>query len=224
MWQRRLILVSGFALGLILVGLLRDSGYHDSILTPYSAYATSLYIALTVAFAIMLGRNGVELRRVGFAQAPQRRHVLLALVAVAFLQLAAPVLEPLFEDLLGSGRDLGRFDGVRGSLPQLLAVLALSWAVAAFGEEIAFRIVLLGSLRSVLPDMRAATVTAVVLQAVVFGFVHLYQGPAGIAGATISGLVYGTITVMARGIIWPAALAHGLNNSIGLLMLYYGVA
>ena len=53
---------------------------------------------------------------------------------------------------------------------------------------------LLGGLRSILAETRAATVFAVVAQAAVFGFVHLYQGPAGIAGATISGLVYGTIT------------------------------
>lgn len=68
-----------------------------------------------------------------------------------------------------------------------------------------------------------AIAAAVLLQAIIFGLVHLYQGPAGVAGATLSGLVYGTITVMARGAIWPAAMAHGFNNTIGLVMIYSGV-
>ncbi len=222
MQRRRLILVSSFALGLVFVGLLRNARFVDGVLTPYSDYATGLYIALTIAFAVMLVRSGVELHRLGFARWPHWRHVALALAAVAFLQAVAPVMEPLFEDMLGSERNLGRFADVRGSLPRLLAVLALSWTFAAFGEEIAFRIVLLGGLHSLFPDSRTATGLAVVLQAAVFGLVHLYQGPAGIAGATVSGLVYGTITVLARGLIWPAAFAHGINNTIGLLMIYHG--
>lgn len=224
MQPRRLVLVCGFALGLVFVGLLRNAAFRDAALTPYSGYATGMYIALTIAFAVMLGRSGVELRRFGFAQTPRWRHVALALAAVAFLQGAGPLLEPVFETLLGSGRDLGRFASVRDDLPRLLAVLALSWTFAAFGEEIAFRIVLLGGLRSLLPDTRAAIVAAVLLQAAVFGLVHLYQGPAGIAGATVSGLVYGTVTVMAGRTIWPAVLAHGTNNTIGLLRVYLGAA
>ena len=224
MRRRRLILVCGFALGLLLVALLRNAGFVEGALTPYAGYATSLYVLLTIAVAVMLIRNGAELQRLGFARAPNWRHVGLALAAVAFLQITGLALEPVFENLLGTGRDLGRFDDVRGSLPQLLSVLALSWTFAALGEEIAFRIVLLGGLRSLLSDTEAAVIVAVVLQAAIFGFVHLYQGPAGIAGAALSGLVYGAITIMARGAIWPAALAHGVNNTIGLLTLYYGAA
>jgi membrane protease YdiL (CAAX protease family) len=61
---------------------------------------------------------------------------------------------------------------------------------------------------------------ALVVQAVVFGFVHAYQGPAGILGTTINGLIYGGLTLAARGSIWPAALAHGSSNTIGIMELY----
>lgn len=73
-----------------------------------------------------------------------------------------------------------------------------------------------------LGEGRSAWIIAVLLQAVVFGFVQIYQGPAGAAGATISGLVFGILTVAGRGSIWPAALAHGVNNTIGLTVLYHG--
>lgn len=63
---------------------------------------------------------------------------------------------------------------------------------------------------------------ALLLQAAIFGLIHAYQGPAGIAGATTSGLVFGALTLAARGSIWPAALAHGVNHAIGLIQIYQG--
>ena len=59
-----------------------------------------------------------------------------------------------------------------------------------------------------------------VIQAVVFGLVHAYQGPAGVLGTAINGLIYGGITLAARGSIWPAAIAHGSSNSIGIMELF----
>jgi membrane protease YdiL (CAAX protease family) len=50
---------------------------------------------------------------------------------------------------------------------------------------------------------------------------HIYQGPAGVVGAGVSGLVLGSLVLAARGSIWPAVLAHGSRNSIGLILLYF---
>jgi membrane protease YdiL (CAAX protease family) len=222
MKRRQIAWVMVFSLTLLFVGLLRKSAFDDNALTPYSGHATSLYVAVTVIAAILLGRSGVELNRFGFAIRFRWQHLWLALAAVAMLQASSVVIDPLLEALFGAGRDLGRFAGVRGSLPDLLSVLALSWTFAAFGEEIAFRIVLLRGLWSIFGDSTLAAAAAVILQAVIFGLVHLYQGPAGMVSAMIGGLAFGVITAMARGAIWPAALAHGLNNTIGLLMLYQG--
>jgi membrane protease YdiL (CAAX protease family) len=55
-----------------------------------------------------------------------------------------------------------------------------------------------------------------------FGLIHAYQGSAGIAGSTFSGLVFGAVTLAGRRAIWPAAVAHGVNNTIGILQLYRG--
>lgn len=220
---RRIILVAGFALSLAFVGLLRNAAFHDSVLTPLSGYATPAYIALTVVFAVLMIRNGIDLNRLGFGTRIHWKHVAYALAAVVVLQADAFLVDPLLENLFGGGRDLSRFSEVAGSMPALLSVLAFSWTFAAFGEEIAFRIVLLLGMLSVLGKSHIASVVAVVLQAIVFGLVHLYQGPAGVVSSAISGLIFGTIVILARGAIWPAALAHGLNNTIGLLMVYQGL-
>lgn len=205
---------------MLFVGMLRLAGAEASVLTPLSDYATALYIAVTVGFIILWRREGVGFGTAGFNPGLKWSHVVLAAAGVAALQLSGAFVDPVLESALGSERDLSRFSGVQGSFQALLVTLALSWTFAAFGEEIAFRIVMLRGIAVALGESRVAFVIAVVLQAVVFGFVHLYQGPVGAASATISGLVFGILTVAARGSIWPAAIAHGTNNTIGLLALH----
>lgn len=210
------------ALSMLLVGYLRHAGTTDSILTPFSGLATPFYVILTVVFILAYRRFGENFKGLGFGGGFRFSHLALAVAAVLVLQLTARLVSPALEEVFGGGRDLSRFSGVEGSMQALLLTLALSWSFAAFGEEIAYRIVLLGGLLLTLGNSRSAVLVAVLLQAVVFGLVHYYQGPAGVAGATISGVVFGVVTVMARGSIWPAALAHGINNSIGLISIYQG--
>jgi membrane protease YdiL (CAAX protease family) len=71
-------------------------------------------------------------------------------------------------------------------------------------------------------DTRTGQISAIALQSMMFGLIHAYQGPTGIVGSTFSGLVFGVVTVAARWSIWPAALAHGTNNTIGIIALFYG--
>lgn len=217
---KHLLLVTLFIAAMLLAGLLRLSGGGESPLAPFSGYATPLYVGATLAFIFLFMRAGIELNHVGFDPGFKWSFIALAAGGVLVLQLSGWLIDPLLERHIGGGRDLSRFSEVEGSIEGLLIALALSWTFAAFGEEIAYRIVMLRGLVSALGQGRAAIVAAVVIQAVVFGLVHLYQGPAGAVGATISGLVFGIVTVAGRGSIWPAALAHGANNTIGLIALY----
>lgn len=221
--RKAFALVTGFAMGLIGLGWLRLETGSTGIAGTLAAYATLFYVGLTIAAAVLFTRVGMPLRAVGFGL-PFRPmlYLLMAAVGVALLQLSGALLEPVWERIFGSGRDLARFAAVGGSLPQLLAVLAFSWTAAAFGEELAFRILLMRGVAFALGDSRVAFAIALIVQAVLFGFVHAYQGPAGIAGTMTSGLIYGALTLVARGSIWPAALAHGINNTIGLIAIYQG--
>jgi membrane protease YdiL (CAAX protease family) len=209
-WRAQVTVIV-FALGLLAMGALR---YLESGL------ATPGYIGLTVISAVMLQRYGVPLNRFGFALRPKLRMVAAALLAVVFLQLLSRYLYPLIELGLGVDQDLQRFSGVAGSVPALMTLLLFSWTFAAFGEELAYRIVLLRGIEFVLGDSTAATAVALLIQALIFGVVHAYQGPVGIISASISGLVFGALIIRFRGSIWPAAIAHGGNNTIGILLLY----
>ena len=210
-----------FAAGLVTVGALRFLDLRSADPPAIAAYATLIYIGLTVLAAILLVRTGVPFRRLGFV-VPVRPWLSAALVllCVAALQISGSLLAPVWEHVFGAARDLSRFSDASGSPEALLNLLALNWTVAAFGEELAFRILLMRGIAYALGDSRMAFMIALVFQAVVFGLVHAYQGPAGIAGSALSGLLYGGLTLAARGSIWPAAIAHGLNNTIGIMQVY----
>lgn len=220
---RAAVVVAIFAIGLLAMAALRyvDVRWEDP--PALASYATLIYIGLTILAASLLIRSGVPIRRLGFTRVERPWSGLaLVLLGVAVLQLGGSLLTPLWEHLFGSGRDLTRFSGVTGSPAALARLLVLNWTVAAFGEELAFRIVLMRGIAYALGDTRKALVIALIVQAVIFGLVHAYQGPAGIAGTTISGLVFGGLTLAARWSIWPAAIAHGLNNTIGIIEVYSG--
>lgn len=214
-------IVAIFAAGLVIAGVLRFYDVHAEDPPALAAYATALYISLTIFAAVLSTRVGVPLKRLGFGPAFRPgRYLLLALFGVALIRLIGWLLDPAWESVFGAGRDLERFSGIAGSPAALIQLLALNWTVAAFGEELAFRIVLMRGIAFALGDTRMAFGVALIVQAVVFGLVHAYQGPAGIAGTTINGLVFGGLTLAARGSIWPAAMAHGLGNTLGIVEVY----
>lgn len=214
-------IVALFGAGLVVSGVLRF--YHLRADDPpqLTAYSTVIYIAVTVVAAVLLSRARVPMKRMGFGPTFRAvRYLALAAVGVGLIQLVAWLLDPVSERIVGETRDLARFSAVGGSSTALIQLMALNWTFAAFGEELAFRILLMRGIAYALGDSRMAFGIALVVQAIVFGLVHAYQGPVGIISSGINGLIFGGLTLAARGSIWPAAIAHGSSNTIGILGLY----
>jgi membrane protease YdiL (CAAX protease family) len=186
-----------------------------------SGIPTPAYVALTVFVMIRIVRSPIGWAGIGF-NIPFKplRHLALGLSAAVVAILAGELLEPIWYSLFGAGRDLSRFTEASATLPGLLALLAFSWSFAACGEELAFRGLLMRGFTSALGGSRGVLLFAYFLQAFVFGFIHTYQGAAGIAGATISALIFGGVVWIARGSLWPAIFAHGFSNTYGLISLW----
>ncbi len=216
------LLVIGLSVGLLFMGALRYSSSHPNILTPLAEYATFGYILIAVIFTIILFRAGLPLNRFGFGIRPDLKQLFLAIIAIVILRLFAFGIEPLIEELVGSPSNLERFSDVEGSMSSLVGLLIMNWTIAAFGEEFTYRIVLMRGISFIFNDTRQAQIAAVIIQSVMFGLIHAYQGPAGIVGSTFSGLVFGAVTIAGRWSIWPAAIAHGTNNTFGIIALYMG--
>ena len=78
-----------------------------------------------------------------------------------------------------------------------------------FVEELIWR----GYLLTRIEDVTTSRWEAIAISSLLFGFNHLYQGPIGVIGATIDGVLYGTVFAVTRR-IWPIALSHGLYDLI----------
>jgi len=212
----------GLSLSLLAIGSLRVATELRGELAPLAGLITPGYIAVVALFTFAMVRAGLPLNHIGFGVRPGPRHILLAILAIAILRMSAVTLAPIWETLLSGPRNLDRFSDVKGSASSLAALLAASWTISAFGEEIAYRIVLMRGISFVLGDSSAAKCVALVLQGVMFGLIHAYQGPTGIVSSATSGMVFGLVTLLSGFAIWPAAIAHGVNNTIGILSLYRG--
>lgn len=130
------------------------------------------------------------------------------------------VVMPVLEHVTGQLQDVSDFEQVEGDPAVLAILLALSWTLAALGEETAYRGYLLTRTREVLGPGRLRLVTAVVVSALLFGFAHTEQGAIGIALTFLDAVVFSLLRLRYR-TLWASVLAHGFNNTIGLVAFYF---
>ena len=183
-----------------------------------------LNFLVVLAAIIWMKIQKIPLSRVGLGTFKPTRTLLMwvagtmAVDSVA-VGLAAPVLASVF----GEAPQVVRFAELPGNLPLLLMLLPMTWLIAAFGEEFFFRGFLMTAIAEVLGGSRAAWISALVAQAVAFGLIHAYQGPAQAISIGIGGAIYGAAFLLARRNLWPLILAHGVNDTLGFIFLYSGV-
>lgn len=150
-----------------------------------------------------------------------RRTVGIALAAMVACVAYSALVAPLVDPLLGPDRAAETFAAVEGNAALLLTVLPLVWLFAALGEEFLYRGFLMTRLANAGGGSRAAWACAVVLQGLLFGTAHAYQGRPGVVGAAVYGLAYGLAARMS-GSLWPAIVGHGLLDTLGFVLLYLG--
>ncbi|GEA13519.1 CPBP family intramembrane glutamic endopeptidase [Alteromonas sp. KUL49] len=116
-----------------------------------------------------------------------------------------------------------RFGEVRDNLPKLLMWLAIVWVSAAFGEEMFFRGYLVTRLQEALPSSTLATIAAVIIPAIIFGFGHYhYQGIRGFVMTGLVGVAFGVSYLLLKKNLWPVILVHGVIDSLAFVGLYMG--
>jgi len=203
----------------------RSAGWIPESWTLMPVVETAWLNFLVVLAAILWMRiQKIPLSRIGLGPfLPSRTLLMWVLGTMAVDSVAVGMMSPVLTSAFGEAPHVDRFADVPGDLPLLLKLLPAAWLIAAFGEEFFFRGFLLTGIAGVLGGSRAAWVTAVLGQAVAFGLIHAYQGPAQAISIGIGGAVYGGAFLLARRNLWPLILAHGLNDTLGLILLYSGV-
>ena len=173
-------------------------------------------LALMSLTARRAGAGSLGLRR---PARPVRMAVQVFGSSLLWTALTLAMIMPVVEHLTGQRRDVSQFAPLEGNLGLLLYLLVISWMLAAFGEEFAYRGYVQTRMRDVLPAGRTGLIIAVLLSSLLFGLAHTEQG---IVGVILSGIdaIFFSILRYRYQTLWAAILAHGFLNTIGMIAYF----
>lgn len=186
---------------------------------PFSSIAYAFVFVLLSLFLRRIGLSGIGLslpkswKKVGFLG-------LGAGIGLQFLSLYG--IEPTLARLTGHLPDLSQFSALKGNSQFLLMWLAISWTVAAVGEEIVYRGYFMNRVTDLIGKSRTAWVISLFCSALLFGLIHYYQGTSGMISTGVSGLVFGILYLATKRNLWTAILAHGAYDTVGFVLIFLG--
>lgn len=99
-------------------------------------------------------------------------------------------------------------------------LVTVIWFGAALGEELLMRGFLLNRLVVFFGSTKLAWAISLIIQAAVFGSLHVYQGVYGMISTGVIGLVFGVVYLLAKRRLFPLFLAHLILNTISLVSFY----
>ena len=143
--------------------------------------------------------------------------------AIFLKDLYEPALLALFGGDPGAHGE--RYAHLTGDLAETLRWIGLVWLFAALGEELFFRGLMLRQAERLLGGGALATLLAVAFSSLIFGLMHLPVGAWQAVSSTIAGaFFFAAAYILARRNLIAPILAHGLWNSFGLTMIYFGAS
>jgi membrane protease YdiL (CAAX protease family) len=177
----------------------------------------------------LLGWLSLWLRRVGWRgiglarPASWVRTIALGVgVGVSLQVLSEYVTEPLITALTGHVEDLSEFQTLVGNWKMALLYFGIVWTWAAFGEELTYRGYVLNRTADLLGRSRLGWLVGLLFVTGLFGFGHSYQGLAGVLDTGIHGLILGTLYLASGRNLWTCVIAHGVADSVGIVLIYFG--
>jgi membrane protease YdiL (CAAX protease family) len=194
-------------IGLATVAVLRD------------LFIPTILILGLAALSLLARRRGpstLGFHRVdhGWRMAAQ---VFVVMVVWSLLQLA--LFMPVLNHVTGEKQDLSGFADLEGSVGLLAAYLLATWTLAALGEETVFRGYLQTRITDVMGSTAAGVAVAVMATSLLFGVLHSEQGLIGVLVVALDAVLFSALRLHYRS-LWAAVLAHGFNNSIGLVAFF----
>jgi membrane protease YdiL (CAAX protease family) len=132
------------------------------------------------------------------------------------------VTQPFLVRLNGKMPDLSQFQVLRHNPKMLLLGLALTWTLAAFGEEMVYRGYLMNRIAGLGRDSRLAWIASLILVNVLFGAAHMGQGITGMIENAIDGTLLGVLYLRGKSSLATPVIAHGVTDTVDLLLLSLG--
>jgi uncharacterized protein len=191
--------------------------------------AATVFADLLLPTLVLLALAGVSLavRRRGLGSLGLHRPANVWLLvgqmsafSAVWTLLSLALFIPVANHVTDQTQDTSVFAELEGNLRMLALLIVLTWTLAAFGEELAYRGYLLTRLTDVLGTSRGAVAVAVLLTSVLFGLAHTEQGAVGVLIATLDALAFAALRFR-FGTVWAPVLAHGFNNTIGFVAFFF---
>lgn len=180
-------------------------------------------------FLLLFGWLMLWLRGIGWRDLGLRRPaswpwtlVMGVAIGIAYQYLSLYVVEPLIARLTGNLPDVSQFAPLIGNKFFLFISIVISWTLAAFGEELAFRGYLMNRIADLVGSSPRGWAISVALVSALFGIVHLYQGASGMIAITLTGLLLGGLYLATGRNLWLPIIVHGVNDTLGFLLIFLG--
>ncbi len=186
---------------------------------PFSSIVYAFVFVLVSIYLRRIGLKGIGLSR---PKGWKEVGILGIGVGVGFQFLSLYAIEPILAKLTGQLPDLSQFASLEGNTQFLFMWLAISWTVAAFGEEIVYRGYLMTRVTDLIGKTKAAWMVCLFLSAIFFGSIHYYQGLSGMLATGMSGLVFGILYLATGRNLWAPIFAHGIYDTVGFLLIFLG--
>ena len=132
------------------------------------------------------------------------------------------ITQPILSRLIGRQPDLELFRMVTGNLKMTLLFIALSWTLAAFGEELFWRGYLLNRVADVVGRTPIAWFVSLLIVSSAFGLAHGYQGLTGWIEEGIAGLALGLMYLRTGRNLSVPIIAHGVADTIDMVLIFFG--
>ncbi|ULQ55707.1 CPBP family intramembrane metalloprotease [Flavihumibacter rivuli] len=192
--------------------------YLPQFLPPGMWLSIGSLVICTLAVFFFAWNDEKSLKRTGVINAGSFLSTLLLgiLYGVIFWVLIDWVFTPFIEKLTGQVTDLTRFDKLRGDTKVFARMMLSIWITAAFCEEVVFR----GFILERIKVLTGKNWLAILLSAVAFALIHLYQGPSGITITFLAGILFGWLFIRTGYNLWVCIIAHGLVDSLFLFLVY----
>jgi membrane protease YdiL (CAAX protease family) len=194
-------------------------------LLGYVPLSSTIPLLLVVA-AVSLWWRGPGWRAIGLRR-PSNAGLTLALgiaVGGGYQFLGLYLIEPhIARATSGELPDVSAFRPLVGNEAQLVFWLAMSWIFAAMMEELVYRGWITNRLAELWRFSTNGWIAGVLVSSALFGVGHLYQGASGMIATGLSGFVFGCLYLATDRNLWASILAHGFMDTVGFLMIYFGV-
>ncbi len=197
-----------------------------------TSFASALVINLAYVLAIILATVVLKAqchgwRDLGLAKPESWPKTIVRALGAMLVFVAAWVgLQIILMNIpsLGLGpSDQSDYNPLTGNLPLFLIMIAATWTVVVFGEEMVFRAFLINSLAGVFGSLKARWVLALVGSAMLFGLAHYDWGLTGIIEIFIAGLIFGAVYLRTGRNLWIPIIAHGLLDTLKFSLIYAGL-